>query len=364
MPQSLPATPTSVRTFTDFSGEHKRLTTLHGSTGALEVSNLGGFKLGSAIAMSSGLNGGMNGAGVMGGAGVNGMGGMNGSGMGNVHVPVGQGSIPVQGKYFGAFESSIDGFVKNGVMSTPTTPCPEFVPMGIVNGMRGVNGVGAHGNGITKTSPPNHLHAPISEVEDEMSDVFSALSVKDPMVAAPGYGRGRSRRSSAPVMQNLWGPLPVGEQEISPNGGSLGDVGTPSGIGNLLGNRSYATSTTISSFNGWNAPTTLVAVTAAPQTPATVSSIWSGGLQPTATSQQGSRPNSQTSSYSNSSEPGSSSLSAFSPIYSPTPSGNQSNGFFSQEPVSSSSGCLSNPLSSSVSSEKHITHTAFKVQYT
>lgn len=374
MPQSLPATPTSVRTFTDFSGEHKRLTTLHGSTGALEVSNLGGFKLGSAIAMSSGLNGVMNG-GTIGGGGVNGI-GMNGGGMGGVHVTVGQGSIPVQGKFSGAFESSIDGFVKNGVMSTPTTPIPEFVPMGISNGMRGVNGVGG---GITKTSPPNPLHTPIAEVDDEISDVFTNLTVKDPMVAAPGYGRGRSRRSSAPVntsMQHLWGSITVGELagEIStPNGGgSQGnsvDVVGASGMGGLMGgNRGYANSTMSSGsgFNGWNAPTTLSAVpvtTGAPQAPATVSSIWSGGLQPMATSQQGSRPNSQTSSYSNSSEPGSSSLSAFSPIYSPTTS-NPSNGFFSQEPVSSSSSLLvsANPLVSGVGSSESQNPPAFKVR--
>ncbi len=43
-PHSLPATPTSVRTFQDFSQEHTRLlTTLHGSTGTLEVNGLGGF---------------------------------------------------------------------------------------------------------------------------------------------------------------------------------------------------------------------------------------------------------------------------------------------------------------------------------
>ena len=41
--QSLPPTPTAVRTFTDFSQEHTRLTLLHGSTGALEVNGLGGF---------------------------------------------------------------------------------------------------------------------------------------------------------------------------------------------------------------------------------------------------------------------------------------------------------------------------------
>jgi rRNA processing protein Krr1/Pno1 len=368
MPQSLPATPTSVRTFTDFSGEHKRLTTLHGSTGALEVSNLGGFKLGSAIAMSSGLNGMMNGAGI-GGGGVNGI-GMNGGGMGGVHVAVGQGSVPLQGKYSGAFESSIDGFVKSGAMSTPTTPLPEFVPMTISNGMRGVNGVGG---GITKTSPPGPLHTPIAEVDDEISDVFTTLSVKDPMVAAPGYGRGRFRRSSAPVntsMQHVWGSVTVGELagEIStPNGGPSLDVVGAGGMGGLMGgNRGYANSTVSSGsgFNGWNAPTALSGVpvtTVPPQTPATASNIWSGGLQPMVTSQQGSRPNSQTSSYSNSSEPGSSSLSAFSPIYSPT-IGNSSNGFFSQqEPVSSSSsGLLVSASPLGVTSSENHNQPAFK----
>ena len=43
-PHSLPTTPTAVRTFQDFSQEHTRLlTTLHGSTGMLEVNGLGGF---------------------------------------------------------------------------------------------------------------------------------------------------------------------------------------------------------------------------------------------------------------------------------------------------------------------------------
>ncbi len=43
-PHSMPATPTSVRTFQDFGQEHTRLlTTLHGSTGMLEVNGLGGF---------------------------------------------------------------------------------------------------------------------------------------------------------------------------------------------------------------------------------------------------------------------------------------------------------------------------------
>ena len=374
MPQSLPATPTSVRTFTDFSGEHKRLTTLHGSTGALEVSNLGGFKLGSAIAMNTGVNGVMNGVGGT-------LNGVNG-GSGNMHVVVGQGSVPVHGagKFSGAFESSIDGFVKNGAMSTPTTPIPEFVPMGTSNGMRAgvVNGLGhTSSNGVTRTSPPNPFHAPISEVEDEISDVFTALSVKDPMVAAPGYGRGRSRRSSAPVnmsMQQLWGSMggPGGEQLVGEISNGLGGGGGDTGFGGNSRNNA-GTSTTISSFNGWNAPTTLASVSMATapqsqQTPATVPSIWSGSFQvPTVTSQN-SRPNSQTSSYSNSSEQGSSSLSAFSPIYSPT-SNSSNNGFFTHEPVSSSTTStlhVSNPLANSISiatdhQQQQSYSTAFKV---
>ena len=349
MPQSLPATPTSVRTFTDFSGEHKRLTTLHGSTGALEVSNLGGFKLGSTIAMSNG--GSMNGLGGGGGisAAING-------GVGNMHhhVAVGQGSVPVNGKLSGAFESSIDGFVKNGAMSTPTTPLTEFVPMVTPR----TNGH-AQMNGMMKTSPPNSggaLHAPISEAEEEISDVFTALSVKDPMIAAPGYGRGRSRRSSAPVnmsVQHLWGSVGGGGGE---QGGEISHAGTVGGgcMGDLGGGDNFTngrSSSTITSFNGWNSQTTLAPIPiTAPLTPtpaATVSSIWSTGFQPAVTSQN-SRPNSQTSSYSNSSEPGSSSLSAFSPIYSPTT--NSTNGFFSHEPVSTAPSLLvSNALTNSVS---------------
>lgn len=336
MPQSLPATPTSVRTFTDFSGEHKRLTTLHGSTGALEVSNLGGFKL-SAIAMN---------------------GGMNGMGNGNMPVVVGQGSVPMNGKFSGAFESSIDGFVKNGAMSTPTTPLPDYNPMGTSNGMRGVNGL----NSMNKTSPPNLIHTPISEVDDEISDVFTTLSVKDPMTAAPGYGRGRSRRSSAPVntsVQQLWSMGDQGSSENSNGGtmGVMGDMGSGGEIGNLGSSRNYSSST-IPSFNGWNAATTLAPVPISvplTQAPVTVSSIWSSALQPAVTSQS-SRPNSQTSSYSNSSEQGSSSLSAFSPIYSPT--NTAVNGFFTHEAVPSTSSLLTSSVSMA---ETHISAPAFKV---
>ena len=57
--QSLPPTPTAVRTFTDFSQEHTRLTLLHGSTGALKVNGLGGFygQVNKQEAFNSGLSG-------------------------------------------------------------------------------------------------------------------------------------------------------------------------------------------------------------------------------------------------------------------------------------------------------------------
>lgn len=305
------------------------------------MSNLGGFKLGSAISMNGGMSGGI--------------------GNGSMHVVVGQGSVPVSGKFSGAFESSIDGFVKNGAINTPTTPLPDYTPMGATSGMRGVNGHSTM-NSVTKTSPPNPLRTPISEIEEEISDVFTTLSVKDPMIAAPGYGRGRSRRSSAPVntsVQHLWSMGDHGS-EISNGGpvggiGDMGMVGGGVGVGNLGSSQNYGSST-MASFNGWNTPTT------APlsQGPAsTVSSIWSGGFQAVVTSQS-SRPNSQTSSYSNSSEQGSSSLSAFSPIYSPTSS--TTNGFFSHEAVSSASSLLTaNPLTNSVSMAEQQNPPAFKV---
>ena len=300
------------------------------------MSNLGGFKL-SAIAMN---------------------GGMNGMGNGNMPVVVGQGSVPMNGKFSGAFESSIDGFVKNGAMSTPTTPLPDYNPMGTSNGMRGVNGL----NSMNKTSPPNLIHTPISEVDDEISDVFTTLSVKDPMTAAPGYGRGRSRRSSAPVntsVQQLWSMGDQGSSENSNGGtmGGIGDMGSGGEIGNLGSSRNYSSST-IPSFNGWNAATTLAPVPISvplTQAPVTVSSIWSSALQPAVTSQS-SRPNSQTSSYSNSSEQGSSSLSAFSPIYSPT--NTAANGFFTHEAVPSTSSLLTSSVSMA---ETHISAPAFKV---
>ena len=267
------------------------------------MSNLGGFKLSSAIAMNGG----------------------NGQ------------ALPGNGKYSGAFESSIDGFVKMG--SVPTTPIPEFVPM--ANGLRGTNGT----NGVPKTSPPNPLHAPISEADEEISDVFTALSVKDPLIAAPGYGRGRSRRSSAPVNPSVQQYWSAGDPTEIMNGGDLG-------LGNLPSSRAFGSST-ISSFNGWNTPTSLAPVTAPSSQTSAVSSIWCGGFPVS----QSSRPNSQTSSHSNSSEQGSSSLSAFSPIYSPT----TQNGFFPHDSLSSSL-LTSNPLANSVSMAEQQGSPAFKVR--
>lgn len=275
-PHSLPATPTAanVRTFTDFSAEHTRLTTLHGSAGALEVNNLGGFKLGP-LAMNGGA---INGTAVNGGGGV-----MNGglNGMSGVSNPITSSSSA--GKFPSVFfDSTIDGVVKrtngttNGTQHTlPPPPPPPFVP----------------------------AHNPY-DIDDEISDVFSGLSM-DPVIAAPGYGRGRSRRCSAPVNStNPWGSeIP---EHLSENPGYFIAPPPPP--------KAYSSNALSSAAStGWNgAP-----VTAGTQ-PSTVSSIWT-------TPFQGSRPESQASSYSNSNSDQGSSLSGYSPIYSPVAT---TNGFF------------------------------------
>ena len=309
--QSLPATPsaiaTNVRTFTDFSGEHTRLTTLHGSAGALEVNNLGGFRLGPLTQ---------------------------------------QGQIPGAGgnKHTSAFETTIDGIVKsngsnghtNGIVTSNGFNSTMHDHMGHSLGMKptqmasGVNSpsppqVSLSYNAINHTSnAPPHSAGPINhhpDFDDEISDVFSGLSLKDPFIAAPGYGRFRPRRSSAPVglhnggnAQNgygLWGPQRGSENPLpgiheGMNRESLGMIGT------------HATSfvTTVGSStgfggNGWGVPPSPVAVVNSQaafnstQPTNTTQSIWSNG----------SRPNSEAGSYSNSEQ---SSLSGFSPIYSPT----------------------------------------------
>ncbi len=230
-PQSLPATPTAtnVRTFTDFSGEHTRLTTLHGSTGALEVNNLGGFKLGP---MAQSMNGGS-----------------------------------AERKY--TLESSIDGMVHgNGTAGMNEMGQPGMNGYNVTNTM-GMNSHMTNGGRaeytplISKPSGPeappimNTVHRPFNDIhptphsagplgtvsgnfcfntdyDDEISDVFSGLSFKEPSLAAPGFGRSRLRRSSAPVGNNgyanggpmngygLWSnslseqPLPEGLEEPVP----------------------------------------------------------------------------------------------------------------------------------------------------
>ena len=260
--QSLPATPTAtnVRTFLDYSGEHTRLTTLHGSTGALEVNNLGGFKLGPIAQTVANSNG-------------------NGGGVG----PPGT-SGAVGGKLASAFDSTIiDGMVKfNGSSAGSNGPPPPnsqmngHVPSGaVLNGLSSMgNGLSSSANGHMTTSassnglttnslglggqdnshislshsfsgpagsmkPPittsaavvsqhstsaftgNILNPPqsagplgshsrmgvagqgttggLGDLDDEISDVFHGLNFRDPLTAAPGYGRSRLRRSSAPV---------------------------------------------------------------------------------------------------------------------------------------------------------------------
>ena len=261
--QSLPATPTAtnVRTFLDYSGEHTRLTTLHGSTGALEVNNLGGFKLGPIAQTVANNNG-------------------NGGGVG----PPGS-SGPVGGKLASAFDSTIvDGMVKfNGNGAGTNGPPPPNTQMnGHIPSSVGLNGLSGGGNGLSSStnghittssstnglttnslglgsqesshislshsfsSPAGGLSKPSSttssvvvsqhstsaftgnilnppqsagplgshsrmgaggqgtsgalgDLDDEISDVFHGLSFRDPLTAAPGYGRSRLRRSSAPV---------------------------------------------------------------------------------------------------------------------------------------------------------------------
>ena len=151
--QSLPPTPTAIRTFTDLNGDHTRLTTLQGSNSALEVNSLGGFP--SKMAHNGSMPGTTNGF-----------------------------KFPSN-----AFESGYE-YMK-------------------VNGTNGTNGYYANGGGhdygnhglITTVKPmANHEYLD----DDDISGVFSGLSLsKEPFLATPGYGRARPRRSSAPVT-DLW----------------------------------------------------------------------------------------------------------------------------------------------------------------
>lgn len=191
------------------------------------------------------------------------------------------------GVNFPTFETTIDGYVKtNGFTSGQ-----EFTPALVI---------------------PKAIVAQASDIDDEISDVFSGLSMKDPLVATPGYGRGRNRRCSAPVngTHNIWG-----NEHLMENGASEDNL-------SLLGSRAFGSATIAPSFPSWNPVTTAPAFSQSN----TASSIWTSTLQ-------GSRPDSQTSSYSGGSEH--SSVSAFSPVLSPVPT--TMNGFFVPE---SSSGTL------------------------
>ena len=89
---------------------------------------------------------------------------------------------------------------------------------GIVKGINQFHSGMAPGHGIHAPPVPNPVER-MNEVDD-MADVFTGLSFKEPsIIAAPGYGRSRPRRSSAPV----------GEQ------GGFGAIGPQNGYG-LWGN--------------------------------------------------------------------------------------------------------------------------------
>ena len=241
------------------------------------------------------LNGG--GGGMMNGSGLNGM-----NGASNPVTPSSSSSAAKFPSVF--FDSTIDGVVKssNGGMNGMQPPT-LFPP------------------------PPLVLTHNPYDVDDEISDVFSGLSM-DPGIAAPGYGRGRNRRCSAPVnSSNPWG------SEFPENGSEnpgyfIAPPPPP---------KAYSSNALSSA--GWNS----VPVTTGTQS--TVSSIWT-------TPFQGSRPESQASSYSNSNSDQGSSLSGYSPIYSPVAT---TNGFFE---VSSGT---ANPMTTVPMSEDQ--RPSFKVQH-
>lgn len=348
--QSLPATPTStnVRTFTDFSAEHTRLTTLHGSTGALEVNNLGGFKLnpmaqqgnGSAASDRNKYSLELSIDGMVGGAGPHPMnrssnglsGGMfNGP---NSHMTNGIGGaingLAVNGRGPGSDHNVHAAYGQNFGPPKPVTDPP-------IHTSYSANSLHRH---YVDNNPPPHSAGPLappignfgftSDYDDEISDVFSGLSLRDPLLgAAPGYGRSRFRRSSAPVGMNgfvnggpngygLWGnggsdhQLPgLHEREDNENGG--GGLTVPrSNSGQASGsNPSSGGSSNGSYGGGWGGVGplgTLGSAVTSSQPQQTSPNTWFGSQ---------SHPDSVTSGYSSSEQ---SSLSGFSPIYSPTAS--------------------------------------------
>lgn len=207
--QSLPATPSAanVRTFTDYSGEHTRLTTLHGSTGALEVNNLGGFKLGSTSSLSNGSSSSKFASALE--SSIDGIVRTNssiGSSMGGDFGEATHGAIRTSRSHLGLSSMMPSKHVQvtgNHTAVSMSMGPPHQNGMGPgMNGMGAghmVGGGGGGGNGGSG-SQFNSIHA---TNDDDMADVFAGLSFKEPsLVAAPGYGRARPRRSSAPVIAN------------------------------------------------------------------------------------------------------------------------------------------------------------------
>ena len=421
--QSLPATPTAtnVRTFLDYSGEHTRLTTLHGSTGALEVNNLGGFKLGpiaQTVANNSSANGGSVGgsSGSVGGKLANAFESTIVDGMVKFNGTSGGGNAVTSSstQMNGHISMATNGLSMNGTgvgLSSANTKVGHIVSSSSANGLNSL-GLGAgqdghislshsfsgtgmktsttsstvsHRNAIpTSAFTGNILNSPqsagplgshnrapggggqgsagLGDLDDEISDVFHGLSFRDPLTAAPGYGRSRLRRSSAPVaslpnapgsnraaaVQNgygLWGglygsenhlpvlpdsddsdefPLPPKQQQpststFSTSGGTWGtSIQSPAISQNIWGG-------TVSSSNAGTVPTAPapgpfqtgtggIPPPPPPQGQLPPPGAHVGQYQQLQHQQGGSRPNSQTSSYSGSS----SDQSGFSPIYSPT----------------------------------------------
>jgi hypothetical protein len=245
-PQSLPTTPTAIRTFQDFNQDHTRLTTLHGSTGALEVNGLAGF------------------------------------------------------------------YTQNKAMYSPGNQYPPSTidPMPPTNGY---------------TTKPFHYHDPgrpplsagyhdTGYHDDDLTDVFHGLSLKDPL---GGIGSGgpfaprtnhmvgnHIRRSSAPIQQSTmmvgWPGGSISEEE--PSCLSPPSRGQSSKFISLWNSGANSSSTTTMTTIGSSSDTLHTQQTST-QNP--VSSIWSPTF--------GSRPESELSSYHDSD----SSNNGFSPIYSP-----------------------------------------------
>ena len=393
--QSLPATPSAanVRTFTDYSGEHTRLTTLHGSTGALEVNNLGGFKLGGSASLSSNgtaslsnsstsssakfasvLESSIDGivrtnssvsvsnAGMVMGGGVGGGGEFSGgsmrTGRSNSDHHIGL-SAAGTGLGVGGMVGKLGGSgVGVGGVSTAGGLGLGGMGAGMVGGGMGGAGGGvglSNGGGVGGSNGhviPHHYHHHTSllqglqstgagggSVDDDMADVFTGLSFKDPpsLGAAPGYGRSRPRRASAPVGMNgehgafgalvppqngygLWGngnaenPLPDVSKPPSSNGHDFSVAATsrnspiqPFSSTNTHSGSFSAGIDVHPAFNtAWTSGVGMANGGGGVGMPiATTKNIWS----------QGSRPSSQTSSYG--STDGSIQSS---PVYSPTSS--------------------------------------------